>query len=137
LNKNLEIKSIDTNGLPIEGAVDLWKYENIWMPSDITNFCIYITLEIGIKNERLSDNFSLFVCTENYYNNASDIERKEIRLSKHIFVHEFYWKNIRAKLDDLMKQCERQSWSESVEELRKVFNWSFEYYDVTYPEEIH
>jgi hypothetical protein len=86
-------------------------------------FSFTLTLAIGFDREEGTVNFSLFIVT-------ADLTRwKNIPAEKRhysIYFDEFDWAVIRSVVEARVYACQRDTLSESVEALRRVFLWEYE-----------
>jgi hypothetical protein len=115
--KKLEIKNIDF------GAEDLLSYH----PKNAENFCIWLTLTIGISSDAGGTLFEVGVCTIDWLRTQVAI-KKVIPLRHLLLVENFDYENIKKTLFEIVKNAERKTIEESYLVLSKNFAWEFEDY---------
>ena len=98
------------------------------IPPNPLDVSLQITLHIGVENDIRRDLFETIVETINpsspcYPGVGSTSLRSKV---KSIIVKEYNWQDVKNKLIDIVKDCERANWIESRNQLRKVFYWEYE-----------
>jgi hypothetical protein len=110
---------------PVIRSVGVWGYPNIrtWEPDDPSAFAELVQLDVGPKQAKGADSFSLRVATPA---GLEALETKDgIVATRPLLVMRRY------DYDDLwrwLETCEAGTWPECVEKLQRYFNWEFEGY---------
>jgi hypothetical protein len=108
-----------------------------WKPADPEDFGLSLLLEIGVEGVTGAYNFRIFVCSRSHYENADQEHRKRIRTQKHMFIERFDPQIIREKIDQILKECFKGTWDNSLPELRKRLGWEYEYFNQPAPPDLH
>jgi Immunity protein 8 len=87
-------------------------------PTDV-QFVLMMT--IGNENESVANDFQVMVFTRN-----KDFLKTE--KLKYLEFEEYKWLNLRTRVLSIIKECSGGSWDESVDNLRKYFEWEYEDY---------
>lgn len=127
LDLTVEAESTDLLFLP-EGQTTI---EN-WVPEEPLNVGISLTITIGLKGRdpRYDVSFETAVWTEAHLRHLEQTDPdyvQSINLKKIILVKEFSWPIINYIIQSTVKECTKDTWESSVDELRK--RWYFEYED--------
>ena len=91
-----------------------------WPPDDrrCVRICLYLV--IGWDNDCGTNDFHLAVIT-------NDLRRHtERRQHSTMYIDEFDWPKLKNSILHVIAKCERLTWDESVDELRKRFAWEYE-----------
>ncbi len=116
-----EIKKIDIGG-------DLLEY---YWPEDEENFCIWLTVSIGIKNEEGSNNYNLMVCTPDWLKN--NLNSNSVQWGRHILIinkfnSDLIRREIEKKLFELLNQFHDEDDISFSEKIGRYAHWEFEDY---------
>lgn len=91
-----------------------------WKPSNPRSVALSICLAIGWDDDIGTNNFHVHVVTRDL---RSRLPR---RSTAWVFVDVFEWQSVLASLLNILRKCERATWDDSVQELRKRFDWEYE-----------
>lgn len=111
------------NALPKARASSLTDYQHFlrsWQPGDPRQVALLLGLQIGWDDEESSDLFYLSVITDELRPQFSR------RAEATIFVAVFEWEKVLVSILKIIRKCERRTWDESCNELRKRFEWEYE-----------
>ena len=110
-------------------SVSVWGHPNIrtWQPDDPGAIAEVVSLDIGERSKDGADTFTIRVATPA---GLAALEAREgIIATRPLLIMERY------ELDDLLRwlertvaACARDSWSDSVESLRRHFGWEYDGY---------
>jgi hypothetical protein len=103
------------------GSIDLDRF----IPENPRNFCLWLTLSIGLKDSDGSHLFQVGVCTVAWLSHKISAEHI-FSLRNMILVEEFDFQLIKKKLFEIVADSQRSSWDESVQTLSRYFSWEFE-----------
>lgn len=107
-----------------------------WQPSD-NNIYFQLSIEIGEKGEAGGNFFELIVTTpqgmeKRHVGELKEEYEKSLKgyegLAKNglLVLDEYSWENLENRLNEIVKSCERDTWQDSINELRKQFFWEYE-----------
>ena len=91
-----------------------------WEPSNPRSVALAMCLAIGWDDDTGTNDFRVHVVTNDL---RSHLPR---RSAAWVYVDVFEWQSVLASLLDVMRKCERATWDDSVQELRKCFDWEYE-----------
>jgi hypothetical protein len=110
-------------------SVWVWGHPNIrtWQPDDPETIAELVFLEIGDKAKSSSDTFTLRVATPA---GLATLESQEgIIATRPLLVMKRYdFDDLWRWLERTVAKCEKNTWSECVENLRLYFGWEYENY---------
>lgn len=105
---------------------DVYDLENYY-PEIEDNFCFYLEISVGVKNEKGSEQFGITVCTPKWL--LENKKKDEIIFGKdYLLVFEYSYSKIYGKIKSYIDKLEGNSWEELALELNKVAYWEFENY---------
>jgi Immunity protein 8 len=105
------------------GAEDL----NTYTPQTPHNFCVWLTLAIGLEDEESSDLFQVGICTNSWL--AHQLSIKSAYVLRHmILVESFDFELIKKTVSEIIENAERPTWEQSVPILSRYFAWEYEDY---------
>ena len=91
-----------------------------WAPKNPRSVALALCLSIGWDDDNGTDDFFVYVVT-------NDLRARLPRLSNAwLYVDVFNWRDILMSLFKILKKCERGTWNDSVEQLRRRFDWEYE-----------
>lgn len=91
-----------------------------WKPVNPRSVALGICLAIGWDDDVGADDFNLYVAT-------NDLRPQYHRRSNAwVFVDVFEWHGVLVSLLNILRKCERATWDDSLQELRKRFDWEYE-----------
>ncbi|MBB2755313.1 UNVERIFIED_ORG: hypothetical protein GGI57_006056 [Rhizobium aethiopicum] len=91
-----------------------------WNPSNRRSVALAMCLAIGWDDDMGTNDFYVYVVTSDL---RSHLPR---RSTAWVFVDVFEWQSVLASLLNILRKCERATWDDSVQELRKRFDWEYE-----------
>lgn len=99
-----------------------------WKPADNKAIAEFVYLEIGEKGTKSSDGFTIRLATPQGLKNLSSLngiiaERPLIIMDEYNFQDLWKW------LEDIVSSCEGDTWLQSVEHLRRYFDWEYDNYN--------
>lgn len=98
---------------------------DLYVPEEIDNFIMSLTLTIGPINEIGSNFFYIQVCTPEWLCK----HRWVPELMRHtLLVRKYDLDEITKTITDYIDQCEGSDWMEIAQKLSRVFAWEFEDY---------
>jgi len=102
---------------------DLEKY----YPEIEDNFCFYLEISVGVKNENGAEQFGLTVCTPRWLlENKRD---EEIIFGKnYLIVFEYNYYKIFNKINYYIEKLNGNSWEELALKIGRISCWEFEDY---------
>jgi len=124
----LEISGYDSGDID---EVCSWQAPN-------NNVYFQLTIEIEEKNVEGGNFFQLVVATregiESHHHGEIKADFDSLKknggydLAKNglLVLDEYSWENLENKLNEIVKSCERNTWQDSIYELRKHFFWEYE-----------
>lgn len=113
----LALKGIDF------GSIDL----NSYTPDVVDNFCLWLTLSIGLANQDGGHLFQVGVCTVRWLEHH--LPSDEIQTLRHLLlVENFNFESIKQKINEIITSSERSNWDDSVAVLSRYFAWEYEDY---------
>jgi hypothetical protein len=133
----LEINSIDSADVPLEVQEDWPDPFPSWLPAELDNFGLQLTISIGPKDENSENCFQYYICTRKFKNEMTYDERRNLRSSKFRIVEFYDWDILKRIISDAVKSCEGVNWEASLEMLRKKFKWEFENFKMPSPRSLH
>jgi hypothetical protein len=101
-----------------------------WQPEDEEAFAEFISLGIGTKGKKGSDDFFIMIATPRGLQQLISSGTKTF-IGRPLLVMERYnFKEIWKWLEQTILSCEGETWLECVERLRYYFDWEFDGYKV-------
>jgi hypothetical protein len=122
--KKLQIVSVSALDLGLDVGYDDegWERLDLWKEKSSLDLKVVLTIRIGHKNEKGTNDFSLVVCTKQHLKS-----NKENTMPQYMLVVEFFdWPLVKSKIISRIYQCDSDEWGLSVDELRKEFYWEYE-----------
>ena len=110
-------------GIPIPVADELL---DKWSPENPRDVAIELTLEIGWDDDVGSDLFFTAIYTHDALTRMRKTRKRKIDTHRCIVVHEYDWPKIKKSILDILSKCERETYIDSIEQLKKYFRWEFE-----------
>jgi hypothetical protein len=102
---------------------DLEKY----YPEIENNFCFYLEISVGIKNEKGAEQFGMTVCTPKWL--LEHKRKEEIIFGKnYLFVFEYSYQKIYEKIKSYIDELDGNSWEELAMQISRISYWEFENY---------
>lgn len=110
-------------------SVSVWGHPNIrtWTPADPGAIAEVVSLDIGERSKDAADTFTIRVATPA---GLATLEARDgILATRPLLIMERYqFADLWRWLERTVAECERGSWSESVESLRRYFGWEYDGY---------
>ncbi|WP_256753798.1 Imm8 family immunity protein [Mesorhizobium sp. Mes31] len=91
-----------------------------WEPSNPRSVALAMCLAIGWDDDIGTDDFRVYVVTKDLRSHLP------LRSTAWVFVDVFEWQSVLASLLNILRKCEHATWDDSVQELRKRFDWEYE-----------
>lgn len=110
-------------------SVGVWGHPNLrtWEPDDPSTIADIVTLDIGLKDKKGADSFTLRVATPAGLDQLED--QDGIIATRPLLVMRRYdYDALWAWLERTVASCEADSWTACVESLRRYFGWEYEDY---------
>ena len=98
-----------------------------WEPTDNKTISEFIYLEIGEKGKKNSDGFTIRDATPEGLKNLSPIN-KIIAERPLIIMREYNFQELWKWLEDVVSSCEGDTWLQSIEHLKRYFDWEYDNY---------
>lgn len=98
-----------------------------WIPASLEAINIKITMEIGIKGEIGTNNFSFTLTTPESLRSRAD-EKYFILENRTIVVGYFDYQSLMKGLNSIVEGCQANSFEESCILLTRYFHWEYEDY---------
>lgn len=105
------------SGIKILDSIELLEQ---WEPANPRSVALAICLSIGWDTDAGADDFTFYVVTNDM---RSYLPR---RSNAWVYVDVFEWSEVLGSIRNILEKCERATWSDSVRELRKRFDWEYE-----------
>lgn len=99
-----------------------WERLDLWQPADRNYVSVAVSIRIGMIGMYGTNDFSLEICTRALLAKEGSRWKPEYVL----VVEDFDWTEIKPMIKARIDACRRETWDESVEELRKHFYWEYE-----------
>ena len=97
-----------------------------WVPESYNDFSTYVLVYIGTKKGKGADIFTILAASP--LGLAGLVPKDGILYDRPLVVLEKYDDQIlRRWIQKKVKECQRNSWEESLLQLRKTFRWEFEF----------
>lgn len=130
----------------------VWEYESIevdfitdghesldsWVPDNPEDVELWFNIYVGERGSAARTTFDVVIYTKQKFQtrqkNGGQEFLKRVERDKAIIVDKFNWQEIRQKLDAIIESCQRDTWMDSVEELRKHFPWEYDNFKFAEPE---
>jgi hypothetical protein len=101
----------------------------IWQPEDEEVFVMFISIGIGRKGKKGSDDFSIRIATPKGLMNLESDDG--IIATRSLLIMERYnFQSLWRWLEKTVASCEGSTWPECVEKLRYYFDWEYHDYQV-------
>ena len=113
-----QIKNLDLNS-----DLDLDEFS----PNDNEIFSFYVTAGIGSKLSEEIDNFQILICSKKWEDNEL-LSNREVGDKKITIEFDFNIHLIKLEIKRKIEACHGNDWQEIVTQLRKIFEWEYEYY---------
>lgn len=107
----------------VDGSVNLRK----WQPENENVISKLINLEIGVKNKKGSDCFTINLATPDGLKLLL-AETGFVTKRSLLLVEKYNFDEIWYSLEKIITSCEDDSWPLCVEKLRKYFDWEYDNY---------
>lgn len=113
-----ELKGFDSPDI-----YDLEKY----YPEIEDNFCFYLEISVGIKDEKGAEQFGITVCTPKWLLEYKN--KEEIFFGKnYLLVFEYNYSKIYRKIKSYIDKLDGHSWEELAMKIGRISYWEFEDY---------
>ena len=108
-------------------GIGTWEHPNLrtWAPIDPETIAEELTLTIGPKDKKGSDDFFVRLATPGGLNNLND-SNGLISVGPLIVIRKYDFQLIFELLQTTVNGCEGASWLDCVENLRRHFRWEYE-----------
>jgi len=110
-------------------SISVWGHPNVrtWEPDDPTTIAETVSLEIGERTQDSADTFTIRVATPAGLQSLAD--RDGIVATRPLLIMKRYdFDDLRRWLEGTVATCESASWPQSVEALRRYFDWEYDDY---------
>jgi Immunity protein 8 len=97
-----------------------------WSPFAHADVYVLVEMSIGERGSRKRDLFQVMIGTPEAFRKRAAAGVAVLNDRGLILVSEFSWRPIRRHLEDIVKQCEADTWNESVLRLQRFFRWEYE-----------
>jgi len=102
---------------------DLEKY----YPEIEDNFCFYLEISVGVKNEKGAEQFGITVCTPKWLlENKKDDEM--VFGKNYLIVFKYNYQKIYGKIKSYIDELDGNSWEELALKVSRIGYWEFEDY---------
>ncbi len=113
----------ELKGFHSPDVYDLEKY----YPEIEDNFCFYIEISVGVKNEKGAEQFGLTVCTPKWL--LENKKEDEIIFGKnYLIVFEYNYQKMYSKIKFYIDKLDGNSWEELALKVSRIGYWEFEDY---------
>lgn len=108
-------------------SVSSWDYPNIrvWDPIDPESIAVRVNIDIGEANRKGTERFSIGIATPKGLSKNEPINGI-LATSPLLVVDSYDYNNLWNWLNDTIKSCESDTWNESVEKLRRHFDYEYD-----------
>jgi hypothetical protein len=110
-------------------SVSVWGHANIrtWEPDDPLNIAEVVTIDIGPKNKKASDSFTLRVATPT---GLARLEGKDgiVATRPLLVMCRYDFDALWRWLEKTVSQCDAPTWPECVQKLQRYFDWEYDGY---------
>jgi hypothetical protein len=100
--------------------IDAYDRLESWTPENPRSVALFLELDIGWDDRDWSEYFQV-TCVTNDLRGVHDFGHRHV-----IFCDEFDWPKIKQSLINILKKCERPTWDESADQLRRRFGGEYE-----------
>lgn len=105
---------------------DIFDLEN-YHPESKDDFCFYLELFVGPKNQKGSELFGVTVCTPKWLLNNT--KKKElVFLNHYLIVSEYDYMNLYNRIREYIQSQDANSWEELAIKIGRSLYWEFEDY---------
>ena len=105
---------------------DIFDLEN-FQPLDKNNFCFYLEISVGAKNELGTDIFGMTVCSPQWL--IDNESYKDVVFGRHyLIVFEYNFKRIYNTIKDYIENLEDSKWENLANKIGRIAHWEFEDY---------
>jgi hypothetical protein len=113
----------ELKGFHSPDVYDLEKYS----PEPEDNFCFYLEISVGVKNQLGSEQFGITVCTPRW---LLDNKANEIVFGKnYLIVANYNYKKIYDAIRLYINELNGASWEELARKISRIGYWEFEDYN--------
>lgn len=95
-------------------------------PEIPNNFCFFLQLLIGPKNEKGAESFDIEVCTPFWF--QTNFKYEIVPGRHYLFVKEYNFECILNYIKNFVESCEGSNWHEVAEKISQIGYWEFEDY---------
>lgn len=98
-------------------------------PEKEDNFCFYLEISVGVKNEKSGELFGITVCTPKWL--LENKKEEEIIFGKnYMIVFSYSFQNITNKIKTYVDKLDEDNWEELAKKISRISYWEFEDYKV-------
>lgn len=98
-----------------------------YCPESVDNFSLSLRIRIGLDHTQGADDFELLICTPKW---LEDTVWKSQWGRGLLVVREYNFSTIKGLIQDYVIRCEGENWDAIVVQLKQVFSWEFDDYQI-------